>query len=70
MRSTFSLRLCSDVSAMKLTARIMLKMKRMIPITRIVAIERNLFRNRFEMLSRKAFFVRTRGFEASMFFSY
>ena len=69
-RSTFSLRLSSEDSVMKLIARIMLNMKIIIPITKIVAIERNLFLYKFERLKRRALFRGMRGEGFGILFSY
>jgi len=58
--SIFSLKLCNEDSVIKFTNKIMLKIKRMIPITNIVAIDRNLFRTMFERLKRIALLSRMR----------
>ena len=52
--------------AMKFIARIILKMKIMMPITKIVASERNLFLKTLVTLKLKAFFIKLR-FEGLIF---
>jgi len=55
--STFSLNEESELSATKFIARIILKTKSVMPMTEIVAIERNLFLNRLDRLNLKALLI-------------
>ena len=54
MRSIFSLNEERELSATKFIARRILKTKSIIPMTEIVAIDRNLFLNRLDRPNLKA----------------